>query len=61
MAAMEISKICEENRRLHRELAQTVLQEAIEKDGAVLLDGASGGLIRQDVGIMDDPVTKTLQ
>ena len=35
MAAMEISKICEENRRLHRELARTVLQEAIEKDGAV--------------------------
>jgi hypothetical protein len=61
MAAMEINKICEENRRLHRELARTVLQEAIEKDGAVLLVGASGGQIRRDVGIMDDPVTETLQ
>ena len=35
MVAMEISKIREENRRLRRELARTVLQEAIEKDGAV--------------------------
>ena len=42
MVAMEISKIREENRRLRRELARTFLQEAIEKDGAVLSDGAAG-------------------
>jgi hypothetical protein len=36
----------EENRRLHCELAQMVLQEAIDKDGAVMLDGASGNRIR---------------
>ena len=43
MAAMEISKIREENRRLRRELARMVLQEAIEKDGAVLSDEAGRG------------------
>ncbi len=37
------------------------MQEAIDKDGAVLLDGASGDRIRQAVGIMDGPVTKALQ
>ncbi len=61
MAAMKIRKICKENRRLHRELARTVLQEAIEKDDAVLLDGPSGDRIRWAVGIMDGPVTKALQ
>jgi hypothetical protein len=40
LVVMEICKICKENRRLHCELAWTVLQEAIDKDGAVLLDGA---------------------
>jgi hypothetical protein len=38
-----------------------VLQEAIEKDGAVLSDGASGDQIRRAVGIMDGPVTEALQ
>jgi hypothetical protein len=38
-----------------------VLQEAIEKDGAVLSDGASGDQIRRAVGIMDCPVTEALQ
>ena len=33
MAAMEISKIRKENRRLHCELARMVIQEAMEKDG----------------------------
>ena len=61
MAGMEISKIHEENRRLRCELARMVLQEAIEKDGAVLSDGASGDQIRQAVGIMDGPVTEALQ
>ena len=46
----------EEIRRLHRELAQTVLQKAIEKDGSVLPEGAWGDQIRQAVGIMDGPV-----
>ncbi len=58
---MEIHKICKENRWLHCELAWTVLQEAIDKDGAVLLDGASGDRIRRAVGIMGGPVTKALQ
>ena len=61
MAAMKISKICKENRRLCCELAQTVLQEAIEKDGAVFSDGAAGDQIRQAVDIMDGPVTEALQ
>ncbi len=61
MAAMEICKICKENRQLRCELAQTVLQEAIEEDGAVLLDGTSGDRIRRAVGIMNGPVTDALQ
>jgi hypothetical protein len=61
MAAMEIHMAREEIRRLCRELARTVLQKAIEKDGAVLPDGASGNQIRRAVGIMDAPVTKALQ
>jgi hypothetical protein len=61
LAAMEICKICEENRRLRCELAQMVLQEAIDKDRAVLLDSALGDRIRWAVGIMDGPVTKALQ
>ena len=61
MAAMEISKIRKENRQLRCELAWMVLQEAIEKDGAVLSDGALGDQIRQAVGIMDGPITKALQ
>ena len=61
MAAIEICNIREENRLLRRELAQMVLQEAIEKDGAVLSDGASGDKIRRAVGIMDGPVTEALQ
>ncbi len=58
---MEICKICKENRRLRRELAWTVLQEAIEEDGAVLSDSPSGDQIRRAVGIMDGPVTNALQ
>jgi len=61
MAVMEISKICEENRQLRCELARTVLQEAIEKDGAFLSEGASGDQIRQAVGIMNGPITEALQ
>ena len=61
MAAMEISKIREENRRLHCELARAVLQGAIEKDGAVLSDGAAGNQIRWAVGLMDSSVTEALQ
>ena len=61
MAAMHISKIRKENRWLHRELAQMVLQEAIEKDGAVLSVGKSGNQIRQAVGIIDGPITEALQ
>ena len=61
MAAMETSKIRKENKVLRRELARMVLQEAIEKDGAVLSDGASGDQIRRAVGIMDCPVTEALQ
>ncbi len=38
-----------------------VLQKAIEKDGAVLLDGAAGDQIRRAMGIMDGPVTEALQ
>ncbi len=42
--------------------AWTVLQKAIEKNGAVRLpDGAAGDQIRRAVGIMDGPVTKALQ
>jgi hypothetical protein len=38
-----------------------VLQEAIDKNGAVLLDRASSNQIRWAMGIMDSPVTKALQ
>jgi hypothetical protein len=61
MAAKEICMAWEEIRRLCCELARMVLQKAIDKDGAVLLDGATGDQIRQAVGIMDGPVTKALQ
>jgi hypothetical protein len=61
LAAMESCKICKENRRLRCELAQMVLQEAIDNDGAVLSDGALGNWIRQAMGIMDSPVTEALQ
>jgi hypothetical protein len=61
LAAMEIHEIREENRWLHCELAWMVLQEAIDKDGAVLLDRALGDRIRWAVGIMDGPVTVALQ
>ena len=51
----------EEIRCLRCELARTVLQKAIDKDGAVLPDGAAGDEIRWAVGIMDGPVTEALQ
>jgi hypothetical protein len=52
MAAIEIRMAREEIRRLRRELAWTVLQKAIDKDGAVLLDGAAGDQIRRAMGIL---------
>jgi len=58
---MEICMAPEGIRCLHRERVWTVLQKAIEKDGAVLLDGAVGEQIRWAVGIMDGPVTEALQ
>ncbi len=61
MAVMEIGMAREEIRLLRRELARTVLQEAIDKDGAVLPDGAAGDQIRRAIGIMDGPVTEALQ
>ena len=61
MAAMEIRIALEEIRRLHRELAWTVLQKAIGKDGAVLPEGRAGNQIRWAVGSMNGPITKALQ
>ena len=61
LAAMEIHMAREEIRRLRRELAWTVLQRAIEKDGAVLPDAAAGDQIRRAMGIMDSTVTEALQ
>ncbi len=61
LVAIEICKIRKENRWLRHELSRTVLQEAIDKDGAVLSDGALGDQIRRAMGIMDGPVTKALQ
>jgi hypothetical protein len=61
LAAMEICMAREEIRHLRRELVWTVLQKTIEKDGAVLPDGAAGDQIRRAVGIMDGPITKALQ
>ena len=52
MAAIEICMAREEIRRLRRELARTVLQKAIDKDGAVLLDSAAGNQIRRAMGIL---------
>jgi hypothetical protein len=46
MAAIEIHMAQEEIRHLRRELAWTVLQKAIDKDGAVLSDGAGRMLFR---------------
>ncbi len=51
----------EEIRRLRHELAWTVLQKAIDKDGAVLSDSAADDQIRRAVGIMGGPVTEALQ
>ena len=61
MAAMKIRIAREEIRCLRRDLARTVLQKAIEKDGAVLPDGRAGNQIRWAVGIVDSPITKALQ
>jgi hypothetical protein len=58
MVAMEIKMAWEEIRHLRHELARTVLQKAIDKDGAVLLDGATGNQIRWATGIMDGSITK---
>jgi hypothetical protein len=58
MAVMEICMAREKIRRLRCELAWTVLQKAIDKDGAVLSDGAAGDQIRWAMGIMDGSVTK---
>jgi hypothetical protein len=46
LAAMEIRMAWKENRRLRCELARTVLQKAIDKDGAVLSDGAGRMVFR---------------
>ena len=61
LVAMEIRMAREEIRHLRRDFAQTVLHKAIEKDGAVLMDGAVGEQIRRAVGIMDGPVTEAFQ
>jgi hypothetical protein len=61
LAATEICMTREEIRLLRRELAWTVLQKAIEKDGTFLPDGAAGDQIRRAVGIMDGPLTEALQ
>jgi hypothetical protein len=61
MVVMEICMAREEIRHLRCELARTVLQKAIDKDGAVLSDGAMGDQIRRAVGIMDGSVDKALQ
>ena len=58
---MEIRMTREEIQLLRRELAWTVLQKAIEKDGTFLSVGAGGDQIRRAVGIMDGPLTKALQ
>jgi hypothetical protein len=50
MVAIDICMAWEEIRRLHCELAWTVLQKEIDKDGAVLLDGAAGDQIRRAMG-----------
>ena len=52
MAAIKIHMAWEEIRRLRRELARTVLQKVIDKDGAVLSDGAAGDQIRRAMGIL---------
>ena len=52
MAVIEICMAWEEIRRLRHELAWTVLQKAIDKDGAVLSDGAAGDQIRRAMGIL---------
>jgi hypothetical protein len=52
MAAIEIHMAREEIRRLRCELARTVLQKAIDKDGAVLSDGAAGDQIWRAMGIL---------
>ena len=61
LAATEICMAREEIRQLCRELAWTVLQKVIEKDGTVFPDGAAGNQIRRAMGIMDGPVTEALQ
>jgi hypothetical protein len=61
LTAMEICMAPEGIRCLRRERVWTVLQKAIEKDGAVLPDGAAGDQIRRAVGITDGPVTEALQ
>ena len=53
--------IQDESRHLRCQLVLVVLLEAIEKDGAVLPNGAVGDQIRKVVGIMDGPICKALE
>ena len=61
LVAMEIRMAREEIRCLRCELACVVLFDAMEKDGAIFLEGTKGDQIRKVVKIMDDPISKVLQ
>jgi hypothetical protein len=61
LAEMKICMIREENRNLCCQLACVVLLDAMEKDGAVLLDGVMGDQIKQAVRIMDGFISNALQ
>ena len=52
MTAIEIRMARDEIGRLRCELAWTVLQKVIDKDGSVLSDGAAGDQIRRAMGIL---------
>jgi len=61
LVVMEIHMAWEEIRCLRCELACVVLFDAMEKDGAIFLEGTEGDQIRKVVKIMDDPISKVLQ
>jgi hypothetical protein len=61
LAAMKIHMAREEIRCLHCELACVFFFDAMEKDGAIFLEGTEGDQIRKVVKIMDGPISKVLQ
>jgi hypothetical protein len=61
LAATEIQLLRKEIRSLHCQIARTVLLDELAEHGTDLLDGATCNQIRSAIGLMDSPITETLE